>query len=123
MIARDIMTTNVIAVGENLKILEVCKVLTEKRVSGVPVVNKEGKLVGVVTERDLLLHSPLVTSVKDIMTRELVTVTENTPAEEISRLLLTHSIKRVPVIRGEKIVGIVSRLDILKGRVESGEYE
>lgn len=123
MIARDIMTTNVITVGENLKILEVCKVLTEKRVSGVPVVNKEGKLVGVVTERDLLLHSPLVTSVKDIMTRELVTVTENTPAEEISRLLLTHSIKRVPVIRGEKIVGIVSRLDILKGRVESGEYE
>jgi len=123
MIARDIMTTNVITVGENLKILEVCKVLTEKRVSGVPVVNKEGKLVGVVTERDLLLHSPLVTSVKDIMTREVVTVTENTPAEEISRLLLTHSIKRVPVIRGEKIVGIVSRLDILKGRVESGEYE
>jgi len=123
MIAMDIMTTNVIIVGENLKILEVCKVLTEKRVSGVPVVNKEGKLVGVVTERDLLLHNPLVTSVKDIMTKEVVTVTENTPAEDISKLLLTHSIKRVPVIRGEKIVGIVSRLDILKGRVESGGYE
>jgi len=123
MIARDIMTTNVITVGEDLKILEVCKVLTEKRVSGVPVVNKEGKLVGVVTERDLLLHNPLVTSVKDIMTKEVVTVTEDIPAEEISRLLLTHSVKRVPVIRGEKIVGIVSRLDILKGRVESGGYE
>lgn len=123
MIARDIMTTNVITVGEDLKILEVCKVLTEKRVSGVPVMNKEGKLVGVVTERDLLLHNPLITSVKDIMTKEVVTVTEDTPAEEISRLLLTHSVKRVPVIRGEKIVGIVSRLDILKGRVESGGYE
>lgn len=123
MIARDIMTTNVITVGEDLKILEVCKVLTEKRVSGVPVVSKEGKLLGVVTERDLLLHNPLVTSVKDIMTKQVVTVTEDTPAEEISRLLLAHSIKRVPVIRGEKIVGIVSRLDILKGRVESGEYE
>lgn len=123
MIARDIMTTNVITVGEDLKILEVCKVLTEKRISGVPVVSKEGKLVGVVTERDLLLHNPLVTSVKDIMTKEVVTVTEDIPAEEISRLLLTHSVKRVPVIRGEKIVGIVSRLDILKGRVESGGYE
>ncbi len=123
MIARDIMTTNVITVDEDLKILEVCKVLTEKRVSGVPVVSKEGKLLGVVTERDLLLHNPLVTSVKDIMTKQVVTVTEDTPAEEISRLLLAHSIKRVPVIGREKIVGIVSRLDILKGRVESGEYE
>jgi len=123
MIAKDIMTTNVITVGEDLKILEVCKVLTEKRVSGVPVVSKEGKLVGVVTERDLLLHNPLVTSVKDIMTKQVVMVTEDTPVEEISRLLLTHSVKRVPVIRGQKIVGIVSRLDILNGRVESGEYE
>lgn len=121
MIARDIMTTNVITVGEDLKISEVCKVLTEKRVSGVPVVSKEGKLLGVVTERDLLLHNPLVTSVKDIMTKQVVTVTEDTPAEEISRLLLAHSIKRVPVIGREKIVGIVSRLDILRGRVESGE--
>jgi len=114
MIAKDIMTTNVITVGENLRILEVCKVLTERRVSGAPVVNKEGKLVGIVTERDLLLHNPLVTSVKDIMTKEVVTVTEDTPAEEISRLLLTHSVKRV---------GIVSRLDILRSKIESGEYE
>lgn len=123
MTAKDVMTTNVITVGQDLKILEVCKVLTEKRISGVPVVNKEGKLIGIATERDLLLHNPLVTSVKDIMSKEVITVNEDTPVEEISRSLLTHSVKRVPVMRGEKVVGIVSRLDILRGRIESGEYE
>lgn len=123
MTAKDVMTTNVITVGEDLKILEVCKVLTEKRISGVPVVNKEGKLIGIATERDLLLHNPLVTSIKDIMSKEVITVNEDTPVEEISRSLLTHSVKRVPVMRGEKVVGIVSRLDILRGRIESGEYE
>lgn len=123
MTAKDVMTTNVITVGEDLKILEVCKVLTEKRISGVPVMNKEGKLIGIATERDLLLHNPLVTSIKDIMSKEVITVNEDTPVEEISRSLLTHSVKRVPVMRGEKVVGIVSRLDILRGRIESGEYE
>jgi len=123
MIAKDIMITNVITVGEDLGILEICKVLTEGRISGAPVINKKGNVVGVVTERDLLLQSPLVTSAKDVMTKEVVTVTEDTPVEEISRLLLTHRIKRVPVIRGEKIVGIISRLDILRGKVKSGEHE
>ena len=123
MIAKDIMTTDVITVGENLEILDVCKVLAEERVSGAPVVNKEGKLVGIITERDLLFYNPLVTSIKDLMTKEVVTVTEDTPVDEITRLQLTHSIKRVLVMRGEKIVGVISRMDILRGKVESGKLE
>ena len=123
MIAKDIMTTDVITVGEDLEILDVCKVLAEGRISGAPVVNKEGKLVGVITERDLLFYNPLITSIKDLMTKEVVTVTEDTPVDEISRLQLTHSIKRVLVMRGEKIVGVISRMDILRGRVESSKLE
>jgi CBS domain-containing protein len=122
MKASDIMTTNVITVEEDLTISGVCKLLVESDISGVPVVNKEDRLVGMVTERDLLFHNPFITSVKDLMTKEVVTVAEDTPVEEISRLLLDNFIKRVPVVREGNIVGIVSRLDILRGKVEFGEY-
>jgi len=122
MIAKDIMTRDVTMLREDSRIIEACKVLSEKRISGAPIVNQEGKLVGIITERDLLLHHPLIKSVKDLMTKDVITVNENAPVEEISRLLLEHSIKRVLVLREDEIVGIISRLDILRGKVAFGEY-
>ena len=120
MIAKDIMKTNVVVIREDSTISDAARILVEEKVSGAPVVNKGGELVGLISERDMLLNNPLVTSVTDIMTKEVVAIKEDTAIEEISKLMLEYSIKRVPVTRDGNVVGIISRTDILRSKIESG---
>ncbi|MGA9011717.1 MAG: CBS domain-containing protein [Acetobacteraceae bacterium] len=143
MRAIDVMTPNVITVDPDTLVQDLAKLLSERNISGAPVVDKTGGIVGIVSEGDLLHRSELGTerhtqkrrawwlehfaselardyvkshgrTVKDIMTRDVATVGEDTELAEIATLLETKRIKRVPVLRDGKIVGIVSRANLVR---------
>jgi CBS domain-containing protein len=117
MQARDIMSSNVVTVREDTLLAEAALQLTQHDISGLPVVNAEGALVGIFTERDVMLAHDLIRNVVDIMTRDVITVEESTSLTEITDILLEHRIKRVPVVRGDRLVGMVSRSDVIRGRL------
>lgn len=145
MHASDVMTTQVITVGPETSVQELAKILSERAISGVPVVDGDNRLVGVVTEGDLLHRAETGTEhhtghrrsrwldslatdrelardyikshgrkVKDIMTHEVVSVGETTELGDIADLLETRRIKRVPVLRDGRVVGIVSRANLVR---------
>ena len=112
MTAKDIMTRDVVTVGPTLTVKELAKVLVKNRVSGVPVVGKKGKIIGVVSEADIVAKKGK--QVKNIMTHKVIAVEEEMPVEEIASQMTHHGISRVPVMRAEKLAGIVSRADIVR---------
>jgi CBS domain-containing protein len=141
MRAMDVMTSEVITVDENTSVMSVAKLLAERGISAVPVVDGENRVIGIVSEGDLLhraetgterrrswwlemmestnaLAGEYVTShsrrVKDVMTRDVISITETTPVADIAVLLETNRIKRVPVVRDGKLVGIVSRANLVR---------
>lgn len=141
MQARDVMTTAVVTIEAEAPITEAIRLMLHNRISGLPVVNAAGTLVGVVTEGDFLRRTETGTEVQrpnwlefllgpgrlaadyvrshgrkvaEIMTTEVVTVDEETEVAEIVRLMERRRIKRVPVLRDGKVVGIVSRANLLR---------
>ena len=141
MQARNVMVSPVVTVGEHATVRDVARLLIDKRISAVPVVDGAGKLVGIVTEADLMhrveagtqhpyswwLHFFLGDRAiaadyvkshavrKDIMTRDVKTGTPATPLHEIADLLEENHIKRVPIVsKGGDLVGIVSRANIIQ---------
>ncbi len=144
MDAFDVMTTTVVTVGPDTATPEIAELLLEHGISAVPVVDEDGEVIGMVSEGDLLRFSAedrearrdwwlamlaggeklppqSVASLsgqnrtaRDIMSAPVVTVTEQTDVSEIGKLLATHRIKRVPVLREGRIVGIVSRADLIR---------
>jgi CBS domain-containing protein len=141
MRAMDLMTTNVITVDENASIQSAAKLMVEHGISAVPVVNRDKRVIGMVSEGDLLHRAETGTElrrswwlelasstnklageyikshsgkVKDVMTRDVLSVTEETPVADIAVLLETNRIKRVPVLRDGKLVGIVSRANLVR---------
>jgi CBS domain-containing protein/rubredoxin len=112
MQVREIMTSDVISVLEDSTIEDAARVLARHRISGLPVVNAAGALVGLVTEYDFI--SKQGSTVADIMSRGVISITEDTNVEEVSHLLANRRIRRVPVLRGDRLVGIVSRSDLIK---------
>lgn len=141
MQARDIMTVNVISVTEDTPVHEVVSLLLQHRISAVPVVDQGRKVIGIVSEGDLLRPEGDTRSrierpwwleavfagktvefdkshgrkVGAVMTRDVFTVEPEMQATEIAGLLERHHIKRVPVVDGGKLVGIVSRANLLHG--------
>lgn len=111
MLAKDIMTTDVITVSPNTTIKNLAMTLIKNQISGAPVSGKNGKIVGVVSEADIVAKKGK--DVKAIMSKKIISVGEETPVEEIARLMTTHRIKRLPVMRKDEVVGIVSRADIV----------
>jgi len=143
MRADDVMTRNVITVGPDMTVQALAALLSKRGISGTPVVDLDDHVVGIVSEGDLLHRAELGTerqgkrrsswwledlavglardyvkshgrTVGDIMTREVVTVSEETELAEVATLLETKRIKRVPVMRYGKIVGIVSRANLVR---------
>lgn len=110
--ARDIMSRDLITVPPGATFEDLVDLLARHRISGVPVVDEERHLVGIATEADVLTRSGA--TVAEIMTRQVLTVGEETPVDDIGRLLTRQRIRRVPVVKGEKIVGIVSREDVIR---------
>src|SRR5262245_35803585 len=112
MKARDIMTAGVISISEDSTIEDAARLLARHRISGLPVVNGAGALVGLVTEYDLIAKEGH--TVADIMSRGVISVSPDTDVEEVSHLLANRRIRRVPVLQGDRIVGIVSRSDLVR---------
>ena len=141
MRAMDVMTSKVITVDENASVTTVAKLLAERGISAVPVVDSENRVISMVSEGDLLHRAETGTerrqswwlemmastnqltgdyikshsgNVKDVMTRDVLSVTETTSVADIAILLETNRIKRVPVLRDGKLVGIVSRANLVR---------
>lgn len=112
MQARDIMTHEVITTTPEVSLQDAARLLADYRISGMPVVDGEQRMVGIVTEADIIGKEG--ETVRDIMTQRVVSVPEQTPVDEIALILTSNRFKRVPVLREERIVGIVSRADIVR---------
>ena len=120
MIASDIMTRKVITIHPEASVQEAAQLLDQFRISGIPVVNARGDLIGIITEADIIskvnrygLLDQDGMRVSEIMSRDVTTVNEDTPVGDIATLLTERKIKRVPVVREGRLVGIVSRGDIV----------
>ncbi len=141
MRAHQIMTRPVITVTPETTIVDAANTMLQKHVSGLPVVDATGKLVGIVSEGDFIRRSEIGTQRKrgrflrfilgpgkeatdfvhehgrkigEIMTPQPLTITEDTPLEQIADLMEKNGVKRLPVMRADKIVGIVSRSNLLQ---------
>lgn len=117
--AKDLMTKNVITVKEDTSVVELAKILYENQISGVPVVDSQGKVVGVVTEKDILniIFSGNVehTKVGDIMSRNIIKFLPETDIDKVALAISEHNVRRVIIVdNNDKVVGIVSRRDIIK---------
>ena len=121
--AKDLMTKEVITVNEEMSVVNLAKILCENKISGVPVVDKDKKLVGVVTEKDLvnIIFSGNVrnTKVGDIMSRNIIKFTPDTDIDKIALAISEKNVRRVIIVDDkDKVVGIVSRRDIIKMLIE-----
>ena len=119
MNVRDVMSTRMITVGPEEPLKQVATLLVRNRISGMPVVDDEGHVLGIVTESDLQptregapLHP--VRTAADVMTRPVVTLTEDDSVPQAARMLERHRIKRAPVLRHGVLVGVVTRSDLLR---------
>lgn len=112
MRARDIMTHSVITIGLEETIQDVARLLSDYHISGAPVVDAEGHMIGLVTEADLISKDGK--RVADIMTTRVITAQEDTPVEQIAQILTSNRFKRLPVVRDDRLVGVVSRSDIVR---------
>lgn len=129
MLVNERMSHPVITVHPDLSILEALKKMQEEHVRRFPVVDKRGQLVGIVSERDLLHASPsdatslsiwevnyLVSkiTVEKVMTREVITITEDTPLEDAARIMADHKIGGLPIVRDGEVLGIITETDLFK---------
>jgi acetoin utilization protein AcuB len=133
MLVEDRMSKHPLTIGMNQTVSETHKYMQEQNVRHLPVVDKAGNMIGLVTEDDLLkaepssatslsvweIHSLLnrVTA-KDVMTRDVITTTEDTPIEEAAQHMLEHKIGCLPVMRDGKLVGIITESDIFRTFME-----
>ncbi len=141
MKAADIMTLNPITVEPNATVMQAVRLMLQHRISGLPVVDSLGRLIGIVTEGDLLRRTETGTQrrrprwlefligpgrmaseyvhasgrkVHEVMTENVRTVVEDTPLDDVVQIMERHQVKRLPVMRGERLVGIVSRANLLR---------
>jgi CBS domain-containing protein len=141
MKAADVMVTNVITVGPDACLQDVAHILLTNRISGLPVVDKDGRIAGIVSEGDLMRRAEAGTGrrrpwwlailtgrevlaaeyvqehsrkVTDVMTVDVVTASPDTSLQEIATLFEKNAIKRIPIVEGAKLVGIVSRANLLQ---------
>ena len=119
MFAKDIMTKDVVTVSLFDGTKKLAELLTQNQISGTPVLDGNGKIVGMVSEADIITKRGR--QVKDIMNKQVISVTEESTLERIALLMSTYRIKRLPVLRGKELVGIVSRADIV-GAVARGKH-
>ena len=118
MTAKEMMTTQVMTIKPTATIKEAMNLLVGIEISGLIVTDQNDDIVGVVTERDLLVAydflSQTMAPISDYMNKNIISVDEDTSFQEISKLLMKGDIRRVPVVRGKKVVGVISRRDLLK---------
>jgi CBS domain-containing protein len=111
MTAKDIMTRDIITVAPTMSVKKLAMTLIKNQISGAPVAGKNGRIMGIVSEADIVGKKGK--DVKSIMSKKVISVNEETPVGEIAQIMTAHRISRLPVMRGDKVVGIVSRADIV----------
>jgi CBS domain-containing protein len=146
--AKDIMTRNIIAVTPDTTVERLAKLLSEHKISGMPVLDENGKLVGIVTENDLIsrnkrLHIPTVVTifdaiiylerpgkleeeikkmvgalVNDICIKRVITIKEDATLTEIATIMSEKKVHLLPVMKGDKLVGIVGKADLVRALAE-----
>ena len=151
MNAAQVMTHPPVSAGPTMSVREIAKLLLQHAISAVPIIDASGTLLGIVSEGDLIRRRDVARDeraswwlevlaegqdlapellayihsgdrlARDVMTREVITVEEQTPLLEVVRLLEQHGIKRVPVLRQGRVVGIVSRADLLRALTHEEE--
>ena len=141
MIVADVMNRNVISIAPDATVEQAAKTMLDRHISGLFVVDAKGELAGIVTEGDLLRRDELGTQryrpwwlrilvspgrqaadfthtygrqVKDVMTPDVIAVAVSTPLEEVVETMEKHRIKRVPVVENQRVIGVVSRSDLLR---------
>ncbi len=129
MLVRDRMTKNPITIGPDTPVEEAIVQMREARIRRFPVIDRSGKIVGIVSERDLLYASPSPATslsiheihyllskllVKQVMKTSVITVTEDTPVEEAARIMADRKIGGVPVVRDGVLSGIITETDLFK---------
>jgi CBS domain-containing protein len=125
--AKDIMTKNVFTIKEDKHLSEAAKIMVKKRVSGLPVINKKGKLTGLIGDHDLFLVMDMIESgnviqqnlrtisdpkVSYAMSKEPITIKKTTSLDEIISIMKYKNVHSLPVIQSRKIVGIIGRRDV-----------
>lgn len=133
MLVKDRMSKPPVTIREDVGVEEALRLMHSEEVRRLPVVDKRGKMVGIVSELDLLKVSPspatslsvyeipyLLAKIKmeDVMTRDVITVTEDTPLEEAARMMADNRIGGTPVMRDGKLVGIITETDLFKTFME-----
>ena len=138
MLVKEIMTKNVISVSPNTPLKEVGRILKEKRISGIPVVDDDGNIAGIITVTDILKmlqeiyqwqeleksttglnisdlvgREELNKKVKDVMTKNVYTLDENKNISEVMRLMFTNKIHTIPITKDDKLVGIIGKRDLV----------
>jgi len=126
MKAKDVMSDGVLSIGVDASVLEAARLLVNCRVSAMPVVDDAGIMTGIVSEADLMSDAEDYVAagtgrparkVADVMTRDVVTASEDTPLSQIATMMKERNIKRIPILRDGAVVGIVGRVDILRGLI------
>jgi CBS domain-containing protein len=117
--AKDVMSTHVATVRQDANVVEIIRHLVEKKVTGLPVVSEDRRLLGIVTEKDILeilLHDKDVKgkTAKDLMTTQITCFDEDEDLMKIFKCLVESNFRRVPILSEGKLVGIISRADIIK---------
>jgi len=148
MLAKDVMTTKIVKVSPNNSVRQACKIMLDNHVSGIPVVDDDGHLLGIISEGDLIRRTelgggafaPTETAmpaearadayvkrsswkVGDTMSRDPVTIDEETSLTRVAQLMQEHGIKRVPVMRAGELIGIVGRADLLQAILAAKQDE
>lgn len=108
----EIMTRDVITVPTTMPVKDVAQLLAERKITGLPVVDGDGRVVGVISELDIISRQG--NSAADIMSAQVISATEETDAEEVAHLFTSRRIRRVPILADGKLVGIVSRSDLMR---------
>lgn len=116
--ARQVMGTEVVTVTKDVKLTKAMKIMLDNRISGLPVVDSNKKLIGIITEHDIVNFAfsgdADATNAGEAMTTELLTFAPDVSLERIVNCFATNRVRRVPIVEDEMVVGIVSRRDIMR---------
>jgi acetoin utilization protein AcuB len=133
MLVRERMSREPVTITSDVSVTDALRLMHERKIRRLPVLDSHGKLVGIVSDQDLLYASPSPVSslsvwemhyllaklkVEEVMTRKVITVTEDTPLEEAARIMADNKIGGLPVMREDKLVGIVTETDLFKTFLE-----
>ncbi len=114
MNAKELMTKDLVTCGPSMLIDDAARRMLDRRISGMPVVDENGFVLGVLSEVDIITRQPTQLTVGEVMTRAVISAHEDTSIERVAAQLAQHRIKRLPVTREGVLVGIITRSDLVR---------